>query len=153
MIEKKKEEALKKMKVKVRLIGDKINSEDMLISANNLQLTTKVFSEKLPVTKDVGVMTILEDFSEKDNSFQVVIKNSKDEELGRGNIFRLKIMTEEREAILIYNVNKAYFEKKGDFYTVELWNKDKILDKYDLGCEVEIHNIYNNMLPKGVISL
>ena len=141
------------MRVKARLIGDKMNSEDMLISGNNLQLTTRVYSEKLPFTKDIGILTILENFNEEDNNFQIIIKNPKEEELGRGNIFRLKIVTKEREAILIYNVNKAYFEKKDDFYVVELWNKNNLLDTYNLGCEVEIHNIYNNMLPKGVISL
>lgn len=141
------------MKVKVRLIGNQINSDDILISGKNLQLTTSIYSESLPATKDIGVITILDNFSEAKNIFQVIIKNSKNEELGRGDIFRLKIMTKEREAILVYNINGAYFEKKGDFYIVELWNEDNILDRYNLECETEIHNIYSNLLPKGTISL
>lgn len=141
------------MKIKVRLIGEQINSEETLISGKNLQLTTNIYSENLPVTKNIGVITILDDFDELKNTFQVVVKNSKDEELGKGKIFRLKIMTKEREAILIYNINGAYFEKKSDFYIVELWNEKCILDSYTLKCETEIHNIYSNLLFKGTISL
>ncbi len=141
------------MKVKLRLIGDKLNSDELLISAKNLQLGTDIYVEKFPITKDVGVMTILESFEEKENRFQVVIRDKENKELGRGNIFKLKIMTKEKEAIIIYNINKAYFEKKIDFYKVELLSGESVIDSYKLGCETEIYNIYSNLAPKGTISL
>ena len=141
------------MKIKARMMGDRMNINNMLLSPTNLQLTTKVYCKQFPVKKSVGIMTILDDFEEKDNCFHVVLKNSKEQELGRGSKFRTHYLTLEREGIVIYNVNDITFESKDDFYIVELWNEDEILDRYKLECCAEIYDVYMNLLPKGRVSL
>ena len=45
------------------------------------------------------------------------------------------------------------FENKFDFYTVELWNEEKIIDKFELKAETNIYNIYSNMNESGTMSL
>lgn len=142
------------MRVKLRMVGGKLNSGNILVNGERLQLGTTVYVDKFPVTKDIGILTILENFDEKINEFQICVKNSDNKELGRGEVFRSKVVLKNKgEGIIIYNVNKAYFENKNDFYIIELWNKDKIIDKFSLNCDSDIYNIYENLEEKGTISL
>lgn len=140
------------MKVKLRLIGDKIDSSKILISANNLQMGNKILVERFPATKDVGILTILDEFDGKNNKFQLCVKNGKNEVLGRGEIFRSKILYKSEEGMIAYNVNKAYFENRESFYIVELWNDKTLLDSFNLFAETEIYNTYENLEEKGRIS-
>lgn len=140
------------MKVKLRLIGDKIDSTKILLSGNNLQLGDKVWIPKFPATKDVGVLVVVDEFDVNNNKFQICVKNEKEEVLGRGEVFRSKILSKSNEGILAYNVNKAYFENRERVYIVELWNGNKLLDTLHLSAEAEIYNIYENLDEKGRIS-
>lgn len=141
------------MNIKLRMIGNKIDSSKILFNLEQMQLGTKVFIEKFPITKDIGILTIINNFNELENEFQIVVKDSQGKELGKGEVFRLKIMTKEKEAIIIYNINSAYFEKREDFYTIELLNRGNIIDSFDLSCETNMYNIYNNLDDKGTINL
>lgn len=142
------------MKVKVRMIGDKLDSNTMLIDASKLQLGTKVYTSKFPLTKDVGILTVIEGMNEKDNSFQISVKDSKGELLGKGKVFRIRVLSKETgEGLMVYNINKAHFENRDSYYIIELWNKDTLLDSFELGAESNIYNIYSNLDEKGSISL
>lgn len=141
------------MNIKLRMIGNKMDSSKILFNLEKMQLGTRLLVEKFPITRDIGILTVINSFNELENEFQIVVKDSHGKELGKGEVFRLRIMTREKEAIIIYNINKAYFEKKEDFYTIELLNKGNIIDRFDLSCETNIYNIYNNLDDKGTINL
>lgn len=140
------------MKIKLRLVGDKIDSTKKLLSVNNLQLGNKIWIPKFPVTKDVGILIVIQDFDISNNKFQVCVKNEKEEILGRGEVFRSRIVSKSKEGILTYNINKAYFENRESFYIIELWSGNKLLDIFHLYAEVEIYNIYENLDEKGTVS-
>lgn len=142
------------MKIKVRMIGDKLDSNTMLVDAGKLQLGTKVYTQRFPLTKDVGILTIIEGMKESKNIFQIVVKDSKGELLGKGNIFRMKILSKETgEGVLVYNINKAHFENRDSFYMIELWSGDELIDSFNLGADSDIYNIYTNLDERGTISL
>lgn len=142
------------MKIKVRMLGNKMDSSLMLMNNSSLQLGTSIYVEKLPVTIDVGVLNILENMNKEKNLFQVVVKDSAGSLLGKSDNFRSKIISRETgEAILIYNINKAFFNNKQDFYTIELWNEEEIVDSFEIKVKNNIYDIYDNMDDKGLISL
>mgnify|MGYP000031410342 CR=1 FL=1 len=142
------------MNIKMRMIGDKVDSNTLLIDANKLQLGTKVYTKKFPFTKDVGVLTVIEGLREERNSFQIAVKSSQGELLGKGGVFRAKIKNRASdEAIVVYNINKAYFENRNDFYIIELWSNDQMLDSFELGADADIYKIYEILDEKGSISL
>lgn len=142
------------MKVKVRMIGDKLDSNTMLVDAGKLQLGTKVYTQRFPLTKDVGIFTVIEGMEESKNIFQIAVKDSNGELLGRGNVFRMKILSKETgEGVLIYNINKAHFKNRDSFYIIELWNGENLIDSFNLGADSDIYNIYSNLDEKGTISL
>lgn len=142
------------MKVKVRMMGNKMDGSKMLVDTSNLQFGTAIYTEKFPVTKDIGFFTIIEDLEEDNNIFNIAIKNSEGKLLGKGSKFKSKIISKETgEAAIIYNITQVTFENKFDFYTVELWNEEKIIDKFELKAETNIYNIYSNMNESGTMSL
>lgn len=142
------------MKVKVRMIGNKMDGSKMLVDTSDLQFGTAVYVEKFPTTKDVGFLTILEGLKEDNNIFNIAVKNSEGKLLGTGAKFKSKIISKETgEAAIIYNITQVTFENRFDFYTVELWNEEKIIDKFELKAETNIYNIYSNMNESGTISL
>lgn len=142
------------MKIKMRMIGDKLDSNTLLIDAAKLQLGTKVYTKQFPFTKDVGVLTLIEGLKEEENNFQITVKDSNGELLGKGGLFRAKIKNKASdEAIVIYNINKAYFECRDDFYIIELWSNGKMIDNFELGADADIYRIYENLDEKGSISL
>ncbi|STO31737.1 Uncharacterised protein [Fusobacterium necrogenes] len=142
------------MNIKVRILSDKLDSSSLLIETKNLQLGTKVYTSQFPFTKDVGVLTIISDLDEKNNNFQLVVKDSQGNLLGKGNKFRAKIKSKEsKDGILIYNINNAYFENDHSSYLIEVWNEDKLIDNFTLGASISIYNIYDNLDDRGVIIL
>lgn len=142
------------MKVKVRMLGNKMDGSLMLMNNSNLQLGTAVYVDKFPAVKDIGILTILENFNKEKNIFQVTVKNSIGKVLGKTNKFRSKIISKETgEAALIYNINQVEFNDKMDFYTIELWNEEVMVDSFNMGVKNNIYDIYDNMDEKGMISL
>ncbi|WP_130891782.1 hypothetical protein LIY46_00040 [Fusobacterium varium] len=142
------------MNVKLRMIGDKLDARYILVNAAKLQLGTTIYTEKFPITKDIGILTILDNFSENKNKFQICVKSSDGTVIGKGEIFRSKVVLKgQQEGIIIYNINNAYFENRNNFYVVELWNENNLLDTFELRCESNIYNIYENLDEKGTISL
>lgn len=141
------------MQVKARLFGNPIDINSILINTTNLQLTSTIYVEKLPLKKDVGVMTIIENFEETRNYFNLVIKNIEDKVLVTAPPFRGRISTKEKEAILIYNIIQIPFETTEDKFKIELWNENVLIDSFILGCCTEINDIYSNLLPKGKVYL
>lgn len=139
------------MKVKLRMIGGKVDSTSTLMNMENMQLGEKILVDNYPVTKDIGIITILEDFNIDENEFQIHVKNLKEELLGKGNVFKLKIMTEENIGAVLYNVNKATFENRESGYIVELHNKEKVIDKIKIMSDTNIYNIYENLDDRGSI--
>lgn len=142
------------MKVKVRFLADKLDATKTLLDTKHLQLGTTVYTKKFPLNKDIGVLTIIEGMTEDRNEFQICVKNSQEEVLGRGEVFRGRLLTKKNsEGIIIYNVNNAYFENKMDFYIIELWNGAECIDKFELNASVDIYDVYENLDEKGMISL
>ena len=139
------------MKVKLRLIGGKVDSSALLVNLENGQLGNKVLVKEYPVTEDVGIVTFLENFKVEENEFQICVKNLNDEILGKGNVFRGKIMSLDGIGVVLYNVNKAYFENRESGYIIELFNKNKQIDRFILQSDTNIYNIYNNLEERGVI--
>lgn len=141
------------MNIKLRMIGNRLDSGEMLFNLEKMQIGTKILIEKFPIKRDIGVLTIIENFDEKKNEFQICVKDSQGKELGRGDLFRSRVLSSDKEGIIVYNINSAYFEKKDDFYTIELFNKEKILDKYSISCDTNIYNIYQNLDDRGTIEI
>lgn len=141
------------MKIKTRLIGKELNSQDIFPTLNKIAMGTKFLVEKFPVNTDIGVLTIIENFNTEKNTFQVVIKNKNNEELIRGSFFRCLSVTENNEAILLYNVKGIYLEKRADFYIVEVMNENIIFDSFKISAEIGVENIYQLMNSSGSISL
>lgn len=142
------------MKVKLRMMGNKTDGSKMLMNISDLQFGTAIYVEKFPVTKDIGFLTVLEDLDVEKNIFHISIKNSVGELLGVGAKFRSKIISKETgEVAIIYNITQVTFENRLDFYTVELWNNEEIIDTFKLKAESDIYNIYNNMNESGTLSL
>lgn len=141
------------MKIKVRMIGSKMDSSNILVSNKALQLGTTIYIEKFPEIRDVGILTVIEGVIESENLFQIAVKDSTGKLLGRGNKFRAKIISQEtNEAIVIYNINQAAFSNKDDFYIIELWNNENIIDTFELKAKNNIYNIYKNIDERGTIS-
>lgn len=142
------------MRVKMRMIGSKMDSSNVLIDTKALQLGTAVYVEKFPETRDIGILTLIEGVNENENLFQISVKDSTGNLLGRGNKFRSKIMSQKTdETVVIYNINQVTFYNKNDFYIIELWNNEDIIDTFELRAENNIYNIYKNVDDRGTISL
>lgn len=139
------------MKVKLRLIGGKVDSSALLLNLENGQLGSKILVTEYPVTQDVGVVTFLEEFKLEENEFQICVKSLDNKVLGKGSVFRSKIMLSEEEGVILYNINKAYFENRESGYIIELFNKNKQIDRFILQSDTNIYNMYNNLEEKGVI--
>ena len=139
------------MKVKLRLIGGKVDSSALLLNLENGQLGNKVLISEYPITQDVGVVTFLEDFKLEENEFQICVKSLENKILGKGSIFRSKIMSLDGVGVILYNINKAYFESRESGYIIELFSKNKQIDRFVLQSDTNVYNMYNNLEEKGVI--
>lgn len=141
------------MRIKSRLIGQKMNIENRLLSLEDLQLTTTLYVDSYPTTRDIGIFSVLEDITEEENEFQVIIKNLNNKELGRGSRFRTSYLTKDGEGILIYNLNRIEFKNPNSGYIVEVLNGENLFDRYEIKSSTDIYKIYTPALSAGVIKL
>lgn len=141
------------MKVRFKMVGDKINTESMLSNLNKMVSGTTAYVESYPVKKDFGIFNVIDEVSLNNNNFQIIVKNKEEVVLGKGEPFRSKTLQADGTVILGYNINQAYFNHKEDFYIVELYVKGILVDKYELRTTDDIYDIYDNQNPSGLMKL
>lgn len=141
------------MKVIENFISEQVDTENKYPTLDKIHLGSSFYSNIFPIEKNIGFTTIIGDFNKENNKFNIIIKNKENIEIAKGNEFKCKLVNENNNGILLYNLNGAYFQNENSYYLIELWNEDNLLKTFKLKGENCIYKIYQNLDSSGTINI
>lgn len=141
------------MKVIENFISEQVDTENKYPVLYKFHLGSSFYSNTFPIEKNIGFTTIIGDFNKENNKFNIIIKNKENIEIAKGNEFKCKLVNENNNGILLYNVNGAYFQNENSYYLIELWNEENLLKTFKLKGENCIYKIYQNLDSSGTINI